>query len=138
MHDSRQDKVGRQDEKTRAPDARWDKQAVGPFPERPQPSTLDDGPVVGLRSGVGQPGSKWREDGDRVLPRRDVPAPTRYSCLLTSVPSDVLWSTCSTFACSNHGLYALALQPMSSSLIMLCSLVGICKQVGDRGTSLDE
>ena len=82
MHDNRQDKMGWQDDKTRAPDARWDKQPAGPFPERPQPSTLDDGLIAGLRPGGGQPGGKWREDGDRVLPRRDIPAPPRYIYLL--------------------------------------------------------
>ena len=82
VHDNRQDKMGWQDDKTRAPDARWDKQPAGPFPERPQPSTLDDGLIAGLRPGGGQPGGKWREDGDRVLPRRDIPAPPRYIYLL--------------------------------------------------------
>ena len=100
MHDSRQDKMGWQDDKTRAPDARWDKQPVGPFPERPQPSTLDDGPIVGLRPGGGQAGGKWREDGDRVLPRRDVPAPPRYPHLLTEFSSVVLCSMGSTFSCA--------------------------------------
>ena len=77
MHESRQDKVGGQDEKTRAPDARWDKPSVSPFLDRPQPSYNDDGPVGGLRPGGAQAASRWREDGDRVLPRRDVPAPAR-------------------------------------------------------------
>ena len=76
-HETRQDKMGWQEDKTRAPDARWDKQPVSPFPERPQSSFIDDAPIGGLRPGGPQTGSKWREDGDRVLPRRDASAPTR-------------------------------------------------------------
>ena len=85
MHDSRQEKMGWQDDKTRAPEARWDKQSVSPFPERPQPSFVDDGPIGGLRPGGAQAASKWREDGDRVLPRREIPAPTR--CRLEYLPT---------------------------------------------------
>lgn len=67
------------EEKPRGNENRWDKPGGGPFVERPKHfGAMDDHHHVGAPP-VGPPmGGKWREDGDRVLLRRE-PMPRSFT-----------------------------------------------------------
>jgi hypothetical protein len=73
-------KPGWVEEKPRVNENRWDKPGGGPFVERAKPfGAVDDHHHVGGPPGGPPMGGKWREDGDRVLPRRE-PVPRSALC----------------------------------------------------------
>ena len=69
----RQDgKLGWHEDKGRAAESRWDKPGGGGMPDRSKPFSPPDALIRGGMAPGGAPAvSKWREDGDRVLPRRE-------------------------------------------------------------------